>query len=581
MRPIPAPRLGDTHGLLRAINQRDRVRLDEFITEFSDRGAVPARARERARPHAPVRLLRALRGAAQRGSGRRRADRGRQALRAQRRRGRGLRRLLRPGRVAAPPAVRASHDGLDLPRRRDRAVALRLEPAGLPRLPARLRPRARAPRPRGLGQREHAREPGRAVHDVPARPRAPRRPEPAHRDRHADEVGADAARPHVAARPRGPAQPGRARGGRGRGRGRVGRPEAARAGAGARGAGRRAEPEPVAEEEADEPVAPPAIDTGEYEDVAGARPAAEAAAAQPSGRPIPPSDIWETAAPDEVTRAYSAISPEQAAAAAVEGSGRRPARRADAADAAEEPAVEEEPAAVDAESAPSPGITSGDPLAGGVDLRRPPRPGAGRCRGPGSRVGRPRGRRRRAAAAEERAEAERAADDAPLPVVGLPAELAEEPDEADAATTTRPRPPRRPSPRPTLRSRPSRPRTRRTWQTAPRRRRSPPGCPRRPRAPARPAPQAPPRRSRPPRRCRSVTCGRAGRGSRGRRGRGAPGGAGGGGRRLRGRSAGRSARARGARGARRRCGPRGRLHARRPAASSTSRRSGPPPRATG
>src|SRR5215218_11240522 len=35
MRPIPAPRLGDTHGLLRAINRRDRLRLDEFITEFS------------------------------------------------------------------------------------------------------------------------------------------------------------------------------------------------------------------------------------------------------------------------------------------------------------------------------------------------------------------------------------------------------------------------------------------------------------------------------------------------------------------------------------------------------------------
>src|SRR5215218_1319636 len=35
MRPIPAPRLGDTHGLLRAINQRERLRLDEFITEFS------------------------------------------------------------------------------------------------------------------------------------------------------------------------------------------------------------------------------------------------------------------------------------------------------------------------------------------------------------------------------------------------------------------------------------------------------------------------------------------------------------------------------------------------------------------
>src|SRR3954449_9418689 len=35
MRPIPAPRLGDTHGLLRAINERERLRLDEFITEFS------------------------------------------------------------------------------------------------------------------------------------------------------------------------------------------------------------------------------------------------------------------------------------------------------------------------------------------------------------------------------------------------------------------------------------------------------------------------------------------------------------------------------------------------------------------
>ena len=35
MRPIPAPRIGDAHGLLRAINQRDRLRLDEFVTAFS------------------------------------------------------------------------------------------------------------------------------------------------------------------------------------------------------------------------------------------------------------------------------------------------------------------------------------------------------------------------------------------------------------------------------------------------------------------------------------------------------------------------------------------------------------------
>jgi hypothetical protein len=35
MRPIPAPRLGDAHGLLRAISERDRLRLDEFVTEFT------------------------------------------------------------------------------------------------------------------------------------------------------------------------------------------------------------------------------------------------------------------------------------------------------------------------------------------------------------------------------------------------------------------------------------------------------------------------------------------------------------------------------------------------------------------
>src|SRR5215212_8328875 len=35
MRPIPAPRLGDAHGLLRAIGVRGRLRLDEFVTEFT------------------------------------------------------------------------------------------------------------------------------------------------------------------------------------------------------------------------------------------------------------------------------------------------------------------------------------------------------------------------------------------------------------------------------------------------------------------------------------------------------------------------------------------------------------------
>ena len=121
------------------------------------------------------------------------------------------------------------------------------------------------------------------------------------------------------------------------------------------------EPEPEAEEEADEPVAPPAIDTGEYEDVAGA--AAQAAAAEePPSRPIPPSDIWETAAPDEVTRAYSAVSPEQAAAAAVEGSVPPPEAPAEEEDAVEEEAV--------------PGLEEvRRPARGRRDLRRPPRPG--------------------------------------------------------------------------------------------------------------------------------------------------------------------------------------------------------------
>src|SRR5215207_7334531 len=34
MRPIPAPRIGESHGLLRAISKRERVRLDEFLTEL-------------------------------------------------------------------------------------------------------------------------------------------------------------------------------------------------------------------------------------------------------------------------------------------------------------------------------------------------------------------------------------------------------------------------------------------------------------------------------------------------------------------------------------------------------------------
>jgi hypothetical protein len=41
MRPIPAPRIGDSHGLLRAIDERDRLRLDEFVTEFAVEDLYP------------------------------------------------------------------------------------------------------------------------------------------------------------------------------------------------------------------------------------------------------------------------------------------------------------------------------------------------------------------------------------------------------------------------------------------------------------------------------------------------------------------------------------------------------------
>ena len=41
MRPIPAPRIGDSHGLLRAIDERGRLRLDEFVTDFSVEDLFP------------------------------------------------------------------------------------------------------------------------------------------------------------------------------------------------------------------------------------------------------------------------------------------------------------------------------------------------------------------------------------------------------------------------------------------------------------------------------------------------------------------------------------------------------------
>src|SRR5690349_16080135 len=41
MRPIPATRLGDAHGLMRAIERRGRLRTDEFVTEVSIQELFP------------------------------------------------------------------------------------------------------------------------------------------------------------------------------------------------------------------------------------------------------------------------------------------------------------------------------------------------------------------------------------------------------------------------------------------------------------------------------------------------------------------------------------------------------------
>src|SRR4051794_38961119 len=41
MRPIPAPRIGDSHGLVRAIDSRGRLRMDEFVTEFAIEDLYP------------------------------------------------------------------------------------------------------------------------------------------------------------------------------------------------------------------------------------------------------------------------------------------------------------------------------------------------------------------------------------------------------------------------------------------------------------------------------------------------------------------------------------------------------------
>src|SRR4051812_5947375 len=414
MRPIPAPRLGDTHGLLRAINQRDRVRLDEFITEFSVEDLFPPgleNALGRTRQFVSF----------ARSAGLLNEDRGVVELTEV------GKRYVRSGDEDAVFDV--SSGQAEWLRRQlferhmtdsiyhGAAIGLSLFASNPPDFHvSRLDfGRALAHLGRAGWDNENTLESQGERYTTFLRDL-----ELLDNQSRLTEIGTQTKSEltlpvHMSMRDlAGQLNPGGI--------------EAAVAEGEAEWAARSATPEPEPEPEpaepaavepepeADEPVAPPAIDTGEYEDVAGA--AAQAAAAESSGRPIPPSDIWETAAPDEVTRAYSAISPEQAAAAAVEGSVPPPGEED------EEPAVEE--------SVAPPGMTPGDPLAQQKPVA---------VEGPGVESADPEvladapladeADAEPVAAAEE-PDAEPAAD-APLPVVALPADLAEEPAADEAA----------------------------------------------------------------------------------------------------------------------------------------------------
>jgi hypothetical protein len=353
MRPIPAPRLGDTHGLLRAINQRERLRLDEFITEFSIEELFPpglenalGRTRQFVSFARSAGLLNEDRGSVELTEiGKRYVRAGDEAAvfdvapdQAE-----WLRRQLRERHMtdsiyhgaaiglslyaSNPPDFHVSrldfgralaHLGragwdnentlesqgeryttflrdLELVDDESRLTGIGTEAKAELTLPihASLRDLAGQLNPGGP---DAAATEGEA--EWAARAAAPAAPEPAPEEQPAPPAEEPASA--AAAEPEDP--------------GESGVYEEVRASAGV-----PAEPAPA------EP--------------APAEPAPAAPPAEP-GRPVPPSDIWETAAPDEATRAYSAIQPEQAGAA--------------------EQAAPTEPAAAEPEA---PDMTSGDPLA--------------------------------------------------------------------------------------------------------------------------------------------------------------------------------------------------------------------------
>ena len=326
MRPIPAPRIGESHGLLRAISQRDRIRLEEFVTEFPPEELFPPgleNAMGRTRQFVSY----------ARAAGLVKEDRGTVELTEI------GKRYVRAGDQDDPFTV--SDAQADWLRRQllekhmtdsifhGLAIGLSLLSSVAPGTRISMLDFGRA-----LGYLGRAgwdndntlAEPGRALPRADARHADDRRAARADLGGHGGQERADAAHPHVAVGHRGPAEPGRRRGGPRRGRGRVGR---GRAGGGRRHRSRS--PSPRRPRPAPAPAAPPTAaapeEEDEWQDVgpgsyapapdpepapplprpAAAPPATPAHTPAAAAPPTPPADIWETAEPDEKTSTYTAV----------------------------------------------------------------------------------------------------------------------------------------------------------------------------------------------------------------------------------------------------------------------------------
>ena len=209
MRPIPATNLGHAHGLLRAIDKRGRLRTDEFVTEFSLEELFPpdlenalGRLRHFISYGARAGLVKEDRGVVEL------TDIGRRYIRAgdadapfdiSSQQAEWLRRQLREKHMT-DSIFHGLAIGLSL--LASCPPASRISTMDFGRSMAYL---GRA----GLGQREHAADPGRAAPDPAHGHGADRRRAPPHADRRATPRRPDAAGAHGPAGHRRPAQPGR------------------------------------------------------------------------------------------------------------------------------------------------------------------------------------------------------------------------------------------------------------------------------------------------------------------------------------------------------------------------------------